>query len=70
MCVGNALLGAGWIVKKCEGDTRDAACRAIPPLLLAVLALLIVVFFHALHENLAIMHRWIDRPDLFIVPLV
>ncbi|WP_172167638.1 cytochrome d ubiquinol oxidase subunit II [Paraburkholderia elongata] len=24
----------------------------------------------ALHESLAIMHRWLDRPYLFIVPLV
>lgn len=60
LCVGYALLGAGWIVKKCEGDTRDAAFRVIPPLLLAVLALLIALFVHALHTNLAVMHRWIE----------
>jgi cytochrome d ubiquinol oxidase subunit II len=70
LCAGYALLGASWVVKKCEGDTRDAACRAIPPLLVAVLILLAVLFFHALHEDLAIMHRWLDRPYLFIVPLV
>jgi cytochrome bd ubiquinol oxidase subunit II len=70
LCVGYALLGASWVVKKCEGDTRDAAYRLIPPLLLVVLALLIVLFFHALYQNLAIMHRWLDRPYLFIVPVV
>jgi cytochrome d ubiquinol oxidase subunit II len=70
LCAGYALLGAGWVVKKCEGDARDAAYRAIAPLLLVVLVLLIVLFFHALHENLAIMRRWLDRPYLFLVPLV
>ena len=70
LCVGYALLGASWVVKKCEADARDAAYRAIVPLLLVVLVLLTVLFFHALHENLAIMHRWLDRPYLFFVPLV
>jgi cytochrome d ubiquinol oxidase subunit II len=70
LCAGYALLGATWVVKKCEADARDAAYRAIAPLLLVVLVLLIVLFFHALHENLAIMHRWLDRPYLFLVPLV
>jgi cytochrome bd ubiquinol oxidase subunit II len=70
LCFGYALLGASWVVKKCEGGTRDAAYRAIPPLLLVALVLLIVLFFHALHERLAIMHRWIDRPYLFTVPFV
>src|SRR5260370_14405906 len=70
LCAGYALLGASWVVKKCEADARDAAYRAVAPLLLVVLALLIVLFFHALHENLAIMHRWLDRPYLFLVPLI
>jgi cytochrome bd ubiquinol oxidase subunit II len=70
LCAGYALLGATWVVKKCEADARDAAYRAIAPLLLVVLVLLIVLFFHALHENLAIMRRWLDRPYLFLVPLV
>jgi cytochrome d ubiquinol oxidase subunit II len=70
LCAGYALLGASWVVKKCEADARDAGYRAIVPLLLVVLVLLTVLFFHALHENLAIMHRWLDRPYLFLVPLV
>jgi cytochrome bd ubiquinol oxidase subunit II len=70
LCVGYALLGAGWIVKKCEGDTRDMARRGIAPLLATVLVLLLVLFFYALLSSLAVMHRWIDRPVLFAVPLV
>jgi len=70
LCAGYALLGASWVVKKCEEEARDAAYRLIVPLLLVVLVLLTVLFFHALHEELAIMHRWLDRPALFLVPLV
>ncbi|MGA7814423.1 cytochrome d ubiquinol oxidase subunit II [Caballeronia sp.] len=70
LCAGYALLGASWVVKKCEAEARDAAYRAIVPLLLVVLVLLTVLFFHALYENLAIMHRWLDRPILFLVPAV
>jgi cytochrome d ubiquinol oxidase subunit II len=70
LCAGYALLGAGWIAKKCEGETRDAAWRAIPPLLAAVLVLLAGLFVHALFANLAVMHRWTERPVLFAVPVV
>jgi cytochrome d ubiquinol oxidase subunit II len=70
LCAGYALLAACWVVKKCEADARDAAYRAIVPLLWVVLVLLIVLFLHALHEDLAIMHRWLDRPYLFLVPLI
>jgi cytochrome d ubiquinol oxidase subunit II len=70
LCGGYALLGATWVVKKCEAGARDAAYRAIVPLLLIVIVLLTVLFIHALQENLAVMHRWIDRPYLVLVPLV
>jgi cytochrome bd ubiquinol oxidase subunit II len=32
LCIGYALLGACWLVKKCEGDVRESAYRLIPPL--------------------------------------
>jgi cytochrome d ubiquinol oxidase subunit II len=70
LCVGYVLLGASWIVKKCDGHTRDAAWRVIPPLLVTVLVLLAALFVHALFANLVVMHRWIERPVLFAVPLV
>jgi cytochrome bd ubiquinol oxidase subunit II len=49
---------------------RDQARRLIPILALAVLAFLVLVFAHALFENLPIMHRWIDRPYLFVFPAI
>jgi cytochrome bd ubiquinol oxidase subunit II len=68
LCLGYALLGASWLVRKCHGEVLDAARRQIPFLALAALAFLVIVFAHALLENLPIMHRWIDRPYLFVFP--
>jgi cytochrome d ubiquinol oxidase subunit II len=70
LCLGYALLGACWLVRKCEGPVRDAARRQIPPLAIAVLTVLVLVFIHALAEHLPILHRWIDRPYLFVFPLI
>ncbi len=70
LCLGYALLGACWLVRKCESEVRDTARRQIPILAAAVLAFLIVVFIHALSDNLPIMHRWIDRPYLFVFPAI
>ena len=68
LCLGYALLGACWLVRKCEGDVRDVARRQISVLAVGVLAFLVVVFGYALAENLPILHRWIDRPYLFVFP--
>lgn len=70
LALGYALLGACWLVRKCESEVRDVARRQIPILAAAVLAFLVVVFTHALSDNLPIMHRWIDRPYLFVFPAV
>src|ERR1700688_2324448 len=70
LCLGYALLGACWLAKKCETEVRDVAHRQIPILAVGVLAFLVVVFGYALAENLPILHRWIDRPYLFVFPAV
>jgi cytochrome d ubiquinol oxidase subunit II len=70
LCLGYALLGACWLVRKCEADVRDIAHRQIRVLAVGVLAFLVVVFIHALAEQLPIMHRWIDRPYLFAFPAI
>ncbi|WP_315767018.1 MULTISPECIES: cytochrome d ubiquinol oxidase subunit II [unclassified Bradyrhizobium] len=70
LCFGYTLLGACWLVRKCDGPVRDAARRQIPPLAIGVLAFLVVVFVYALAEHLPILHRWIDRPYLFVFPLI
>jgi len=70
LCLGYALLGACWLVKKCDGEVRDAAHRQIRVLAQAVLVFLVFVFAYALAEHLPILHRWIDRPYLFVYPTI
>jgi cytochrome d ubiquinol oxidase subunit II len=70
LCLGYALLGACWLVRKCEAEARDVARRQIPVLAIGVLAFLVLVFIHALVEHLPILHRWIDRPYLLIFPAI
>src|SRR6201990_2021893 len=70
LCLGYALLGACWLAKKCEAEIRDVAHRQIPVLALGVLAFLVVVFAYALAEKLPVLHRWIDRPYLFVFPAI
>jgi cytochrome d ubiquinol oxidase subunit II len=69
LCLGYALLGACWLLRKCEGEVRDIARRQIPVLAIGVLAFLVLVFAYALAEHLPILHRWIDRPYLFVFPV-
>jgi cytochrome d ubiquinol oxidase subunit II len=70
LCLGYALLGACWLVRKCDADVRDTARRRIPMLAACVLAFLVLVFAYALAEHLPILHRWIDRPYLFVFPTI
>jgi cytochrome bd ubiquinol oxidase subunit II len=70
LTLGYALLGAGWLVRKCDGMVRDAAYRLIPTLALGLLAFLIAVFTYALGEHLQVMGRWLERPYLFVFPAV
>jgi len=70
LSVGYALLGACWLVNKCEGDVRDAAYRVVPRLSAALLAFLVVVFAYALAQDLPVMSRWIERPYLLVFPAI
>ena len=70
LCLGYALLGACWLVRKCEGDVRDRTYRLIPYLSIALLVFLIIVFAYALSENLRIIDRWLERPYLFFFPAI
>jgi cytochrome bd ubiquinol oxidase subunit II len=70
LCLGYALLGACWLVRKCEGEVRDAAYRLIPYLSIGLLIFLIAVFGYALVENLRVISRWLERPLLFVFPAI
>jgi cytochrome bd ubiquinol oxidase subunit II len=70
LCLGYSLLGACWLVRKCEGEVRNEAYRFIPYLAIGLLAFLVIVFGYALAENLRVMHRWLDRPYLLAFPAI
>src|SRR6202789_3328121 len=70
LSIGYALLGACWLVRKCQGDARAAPYRLIPGLSLALLLFLIAVFGFALVEHLQVMNRWLERPYLFVFPAI
>jgi cytochrome d ubiquinol oxidase subunit II len=70
LCLGYALLGACWLVNKSQGEVREAAYRLIPYLSVGLLVFLIVVFIYALAEHLRVMDRWMERPYLFVFPIV
>jgi cytochrome d ubiquinol oxidase subunit II len=70
LSLGYTLLGAGWLVKKCEGDVRDAAYRLIPYLSVGLLGFLLTVFGVALADDLRVMSRWLERPYLLVFPLI
>jgi cytochrome d ubiquinol oxidase subunit II len=70
LCLCDALLGACWLVKKTEGETRDGAYRLIPFLAVGLLAFLLVVFVYALAAHLQVMDRWLERPYLLVFPVI
>jgi cytochrome bd ubiquinol oxidase subunit II len=70
LCLGYALLGACWLVKKSDAAVRGVAHRQIPVLAVGVLAFLLLVFAYALVEHLPILRRWIERPYLFVFPAI
>jgi cytochrome bd ubiquinol oxidase subunit II len=70
LCLGYALLGACWLVKKTEGESRDAAYRLIPYLAIGLLAFLLGVFVYALAAHLQAMASWLERPYLLLFPVV
>src|ERR1700722_9787506 len=70
LCAGYALLGACWLLNKCEAEVHNTAWLQIPYLALGVLVFLVIVFISALADHLPIMHRWIERPYLFVFPAI
>ena len=70
LCIGYALLGASWLVHKCDDEVRNHAYRLIPRLALALLMFLIAVFVFALAANLRVMDRWLERPYLLMFPAI
>ena len=69
LCVGYALMGAGWLTFRSPPGVRALGFRLLPGLLAALLAFLVGVFALALKDDIAVMHRWVERPVLFVFPV-
>jgi cytochrome bd ubiquinol oxidase subunit II len=70
LCLGYALMGAGWLTYKSQAEVQALAFRLLPGLLAAVMVFLLMAFVAALAIDLPAMHRWLDRPLLFVFPSV
>jgi cytochrome bd ubiquinol oxidase subunit II len=70
LVLGYSLLGASWLVKKCEGPVRERAYKLLPVLTVGVLAFLATAYVLALSMHLSLMSRWLERPYLLIFPLI
>ena len=70
LCVGYALLGVCWLIRKCEGKVREEAYRLVPYLSLGLLVFLVIVFAYALAKDLPVMGQWRERPFLLIFPVI
>jgi cytochrome bd ubiquinol oxidase subunit II len=70
LCAGYALLGAGWLAYKGTNEVRDFGFRLLPRLLGAVLCFLVIAFISALMLHLRVMDRWLERPILWVFPVV
>ena len=68
--LGYALLGAGWLVLKTDGELRDWAYLRLPWLLGGVVIVLIVVFVYALAVGRHVFDRWASHPLLLILPFL
>jgi cytochrome d ubiquinol oxidase subunit II len=66
LCLGDAMLGAAWLVLKSEGDVRERGYRLLPWLLAGVLVFLCCAFVASSWMDLPVMHRWIQRPWLVV----
>ena len=70
LVLGYALLGAGWLVRKCEGALREWARRRIPWLTVAVLVVLAAAFHETLAERDRIATDLEDRMWGLIFPVI
>jgi cytochrome bd ubiquinol oxidase subunit II len=70
LCIGYSLLGACWLVKKSEGELREALYYRLHYLAIGLLAFLVTVFVYALTAHLQVMARWAERPYLFVFPVI
>jgi cytochrome bd ubiquinol oxidase subunit II len=70
LSLGYALIGAGWLIKKTDGDLRDRSYQQALWLLAGLVLFLVVAFIVAMKLDLRVMNRWVERPILAIFPII
>ncbi|MHC2002876.1 cytochrome d ubiquinol oxidase subunit II [Methylobacterium sp. CM6241] len=70
LCIGYALIGACWLAGKGADDVRAFSRHILPRLMGALLVFLVAAFLHAAILDLAVIHRWGERPVLFLFPML
>ena len=70
LCFAYSLLGACWLIRKSQGDLQEAAYRFISRAAAGLALILILVFVYSLAEHLRVMSRWLERPYLFVFPVI
>jgi len=68
LCLGYAVMGAGWLACKSAAYLESWAFRLLPGLTIAVLGFLGLAFAAAISLHLRVMHRWLDTPALALFP--
>jgi cytochrome d ubiquinol oxidase subunit II len=69
LCIGYALMGAGWLTYKSQPEIRDLGFRLIPRLLGALFVFLALIFALSLMNELWVLQRWTQMPALVVFPL-
>jgi cytochrome d ubiquinol oxidase subunit II len=73
LIAGYALLGAGWLILKTEGELQDWAYRVAKPLLIAVMIFIAIVSLATPLAEHDIARRWFSWPNIAYlspVPLI
>jgi cytochrome d ubiquinol oxidase subunit II len=66
LCLGYAMLGAGWLVDKTGAETRRFVYRAMPLILAALMLFLLAAATVVFAEHLQVSRQWLRRPILFV----
>jgi cytochrome d ubiquinol oxidase subunit II len=70
LCLGYAVMGAGWLTYKTAAGLQEWAFRLLPRLTIAVLSFLGLAFVEAIGLHMRVMQRWFDTPVLLLFPSV
>jgi len=70
LCFAYSLLGACWLIRKSQGGLQEAAYRLVSRAAAGLGLILIFVFVYSIVEHLRVMNRWLERPYLFVFPMI